>query len=123
LRETEAVSVRVTSKHTAEHYKWGDGCDGWYLVKNDRLTVIQESMPPGTSETRHFHRKSQQYFFVLKGEATLEVDGSVLVVREQEGVAVPPGAMHQIQNLTQDALHFLVTSEPPSHGDREAAPR
>jgi hypothetical protein len=49
------LSTKVTSTANAERYGWGDGCDAWYLVKNDRLHIIQESMPPGTSETRHLH--------------------------------------------------------------------
>ena len=36
----------VVSAGTADHYVWGDGCDGWHLVASDRLSVIQERMPP-----------------------------------------------------------------------------
>ena len=114
-------SSEISSAATAEHYGWGDGCDAWYLVKNDRLHIIQETMPPGTTETRHLHHKAQQFFFVLKGEATLEVDGHVLLLREHQGTRVPPGVAHQMQNHSGSELQFLVTSEPPSHGDREEA--
>ena len=37
----------VVSKKNAEHYVWGGDCDGWYLVKNDSLNVIEERLPPG----------------------------------------------------------------------------
>jgi len=56
---------------------------------------------------------------VLQGEATLEVDGQVLLLREREGGHVPAGAAHQIKDVANSELQFLVTSEPPSHGDRE----
>jgi mannose-6-phosphate isomerase-like protein (cupin superfamily) len=114
-------STEISSVATAEHYGWGDSCDAWYLVKNERLHIIQETMPADTSETRHLHRTAQQFFFVLKGEATLEVDGQILVLREREGVRVAPGAAHQMRNDSGSELQFLVTSEPPSHGDREEA--
>jgi mannose-6-phosphate isomerase-like protein (cupin superfamily) len=114
-------STKVTTTKTAEHYSWGDGCDAWYLVKNDRLHVIQERMPPGTSETRHLHHRAQQFFYVLKGEATLEVNGDALLLRAHEGAWVPAGTPHQLQNLSGSELEFLVTSEPPSHSDREEA--
>jgi hypothetical protein len=48
------------SKLTAEHYVWGEGCDGWHLVKNSNLSVIHERMPPNTSEVKHYHEKSRQ---------------------------------------------------------------
>ena len=115
------LSTEITSTANAEHYGWGDGCDAWYLVKNDRLHIIQESMPPGTSETRHLHHRAQQFFYVLRGEATLDVNGQVLLLRENEGAWVPAGTPHRIQNLSKGELQFLVTSEPQSHGDREEA--
>lgn len=115
--------VSVISLQTAEHYRWGDCCDGWYLVKNDRLNVIQEKMPPGTSETRHLHHKAQQFFYVLAGDASLEVEGRVLVLHEREGALVPPGSRHRMQNRSKRDLEIVVTSEPPSHGDREEMPQ
>ena len=75
----------MVSKENAPHYIWGDGCDGWHLAKTETLSVIQERVSPGKQEIMHYHNKSEQFFFVLSGTATL-----------------------------------LVTSTPPSHGDRIA---
>jgi oxalate decarboxylase/phosphoglucose isomerase-like protein (cupin superfamily) len=36
------------------------------------LSVIEEQMPSGASEVRHYHRNAQQFFFILSGQATLE---------------------------------------------------
>jgi mannose-6-phosphate isomerase-like protein (cupin superfamily) len=114
-----AFSETPISTRTAEHYTWGNCCDGWYLVKNDKLNVIQERMPPGTGETNHRHRKAQQFFYVLSGEATLEIDGKPLKLREHEGARVAPGTPHRMRNTSNKPLEILVTSEPPSHDDRE----
>jgi hypothetical protein len=51
-------------KANAEHYTWGQRCDGWYFVKNDEMTVIEERMPPGTAETLQVHAKSRQFFYI-----------------------------------------------------------
>ena len=79
-------------------------------------------MPPGTSETRHFHNHARQFFFVLQGEAILEVDGVEHRLTAQQGFEVAPSIAHQIFNRTTTDLHFLVISQPPSHGDRVLAP-
>lgn len=113
----EAVSTR-----TAEHYTWGGNCDGWHLLQSPGLSVILERVPPGGSEVRHLHRKSHQFFFVLSGIATLEVDGRALSIGSQEGVSVPPGAAHKLSNLSGQELVFLVVSSPESHGDRVVVP-
>lgn len=108
----------MISKHQAEHYVWGAACDGWHLVKQSEISVIQESMPPGTQEVRHSHRRSRQFFFVLSGEATFEVDGRKETIGRHEGLEIPPGVTHQIFNASASSLEFLVISTPPSHGDR-----
>jgi hypothetical protein len=52
----------VVSGENAEHYVWGDGCDGWHLVRGDSLSVIEERMPAGAREQRHFHERVRQFF-------------------------------------------------------------
>jgi mannose-6-phosphate isomerase-like protein (cupin superfamily) len=108
----------VTSTETAEHYVWGNCCDGWYLVKTADLNVIQERMPAGSSETLHKHAKARQFFFVLAGQASIERDGVVSTVRAGQGLEVPPGVAHKVANRSGEKLEILVTSQPPSHDDR-----
>ena len=110
------------STATAPAYTWGQACTGWHLVQNARLGVIQETMPPGTAEVRHRHAVAQQFFYVLRGEATFELDGERLTLRAGEGLHVRPGQAHRIQNETAEPLEFLVVSEPHAHGDRLLAP-
>jgi mannose-6-phosphate isomerase-like protein (cupin superfamily) len=111
--------ISPISKETAEHYNWGSYCDGWHLVKNPRLSVIQERMPAGSAEVRHFHHHAQQFFYVLTGTALMEVGGGSIVLSAGEGLWIPAGTSHQMKNESGDEVHFLVISQPPSHGDRE----
>jgi mannose-6-phosphate isomerase-like protein (cupin superfamily) len=104
----------------AERYAWGSGCEGWHLLKRDDLSVIQERAPPGSAEVRHRHARARQFFFVLEGEATLEIDGVAHVLGSRDGVEVPAGAAHQFRNESPRDVVFLVISTPASHGDRVA---
>ncbi len=108
----------MISSENAEHYAWGDGCAGWHLVKSRELSVIQERMPPGTFEARHFHASSRQFFYVLSGSAVIEVGGHREILNAREGIEIPPGIAHQIFNESGADVEFLVVSQPPSHGDR-----
>ena len=112
------MGIELVSKSTAEHYIWGGHCDGWHLVKNPQLSVIQERMPAGTSEVRHFHHHAQQFFYVLAGQAVMEVDGRAIMLNAGEGIWIPAGTSHQMKNDSAEEVHFLVISHPPSHGDR-----
>jgi mannose-6-phosphate isomerase-like protein (cupin superfamily) len=109
----------MISRQTAEHFTWRDVCDGWYLVNQpDRLTVWQECMPPGSSEVRHLHRQAYQFFFILAGTATLEINGQRIQLHPFEGAAIPPQVAHQMMNRSRAPLEFLVISQPNSRDDR-----
>lgn len=112
----------IASTRTAEHYTWGAGCDGWRLVQRDGLSVIHERMPSGTREVRHLHRVRRQFFFVLAGRLTLEVDGARTTLGRHEGLDVAPGVPHQAVNDSDGDAEFLVVSEPAVPEDRVAAP-
>ena len=111
-----------SSRQNSEHYTWGKDCDGWHLVKNEMLSVIEERMLPGTSEVRHFHHHAQQFFYILSGEATMEVSGEIVKLRAGEGILIVPGIPHQMKNESTADVRFLVISQPASHGDREITP-
>jgi mannose-6-phosphate isomerase-like protein (cupin superfamily) len=107
-----------SSRENAPHYVWGDNCDGWHLLQESNLSVIEERMPPGASEVRHFHRNAQQFFFILSGQATIETSGERVLLLTGQGLAIPPGTRHQMRNHSKEPVTFLVISQPPSHGDR-----
>jgi mannose-6-phosphate isomerase-like protein (cupin superfamily) len=103
---------------TAPHYLWGDNCDSWVLVDSAGLSVKQELMPGDTREKLHFHSHAQQFFFILKGKATFYPESEKIVVGEQTGLLIKPGTRHYIANETNDALEFLVISQPTTNQDR-----
>jgi mannose-6-phosphate isomerase-like protein (cupin superfamily) len=111
----------MIDKQTAQHYAWGHGCDGWHFVQTPTLSVIEERMPPGTSEVRHYHQKANQFFYVLQGSLSIEAGGNELVLSPGQGVHIPAGEPHQVRNQATGDAEFLVVSNPPSHGDRVPA--
>ena len=109
---------KPTSTRTAERYGWGEGCEGWDLVRAANLSVIEERMPPGASEIRHWHARARQFFYVLVGTLTIEVEGVRHTLDAGTGIELPPGTAHQPANESSADVRFLVISEPPSRGDR-----
>jgi mannose-6-phosphate isomerase-like protein (cupin superfamily) len=75
-------------------------------------------MPPHTSEVRHYHQKARQFFFVLSGKATMEVNDVREVIHARQGIEILPNTPHQIFNESAHDLEFLVISQPPTRGDR-----
>jgi mannose-6-phosphate isomerase-like protein (cupin superfamily) len=113
-----ATNTLPISTATAPRYGWGDGCDGWHLLRVTGLSVIEERMPPATREVRHWHARSRQFFYVLSGTLTMEVEGTTHRLAARTGIELPPGTAHQALNEGTADAEFLVVSMPPSHGDR-----
>lgn len=111
--------IRAISKHKhSEHYFWGNNCDGWRLVDEEARSVIHERMPPGTSEVRHLHTRAAQFFFVLSGIMTIEVNGIEHQLKPHEGIEVLPEVPHQVCNKSNTDIEFLVISTPNTRNDR-----
>ncbi|HWJ90934.1 MAG TPA: cupin domain-containing protein [Flavisolibacter sp.] len=108
----------VSKDDPVHHYKWGHDCDGWTLVDERLLSVKQERMPAATAETLHYHQKSKQFFFILRGSATFEIEESVFEVAEGEGIYIEAGERHRIMNRTAKDLEFILCSQPSSANDR-----
>ena len=98
---------------------WGGACDGWHLLRSPELSIIQERMPPGTSESRHRHGRARQFLYVLRGQLALECAGTSHRLTAGQGLEIGPGVRHEARNDSSDSVDFLVVSQPPSHGDRE----
>ena len=112
------MATSISTKN-AQSYPWGESCTAWHLVNTKSLSVIQEIIPPGASERKHRHAKAQQFFFVLKGKATFEIDGKTVEIGPMHGIHIKPKQVHLVSNESDKDLELLVISEPHSHIDRE----
>ncbi len=112
----------IVNTSNAKHYRWGDDkCDGWFLLERHDLTVIQERVPPGGYEKRHYHQTSTQMFYILRGNAVMERGGVRYEMSEGDSIVIEPGVPHKFMNMGNTDVMFLVISTPESHGDRVEA--
>ena len=108
----------VSRYRPLKHYQWGDGCDGWNFVDEPALSVKQERMPAGASEALHYHEHAQQFFFILEGEASFEIEGELTLVKAREGLHIAAGKKHRIINHTTGPIEFILSSQPSTANDR-----
>lgn len=108
----------VVSVANSDRYSWGDGCLGWKLLQGQDLSVIQEEVPPGKAERRHYHTVGRQFFYILDGTATMEVNGHAEQLSSGQGIEIEPGAPHKFMNNSQEPVRFLVITAPKPDGDR-----
>ena len=110
--------MTTISIENAEHYIWGEICEGWHLLKREDMSVIQERVPPGGSEVMHYHNFSRQFFYVLEGEATMVFEDREVILKKGQGIEILPQVKHQFKNSSAAEVHFLVISVPTTREDR-----
>ncbi len=103
---------------TAEHYRWGQVCDGWRLLERSDLSVIQERIPPGAGEVMHVHARARQLFFVIAGELEIQLGEQRFRLTIGDSLEVPPGDRHLVRNDGNADATFLVVSAPTTREDR-----
>jgi mannose-6-phosphate isomerase-like protein (cupin superfamily) len=112
----------VVNAATIRPRPWGEGCSSYDLVDGAGLIVVQETMPPGTSEVRHFHVRSRQVFYVLAGTLTIERAGEIFTLHARDGLEIEPGTVHVVSNLSRENTEFLAIASPTTKGGRTIAP-
>jgi mannose-6-phosphate isomerase-like protein (cupin superfamily) len=108
----------IRNIETAEHYRWREVCDGWRLLNRQDLSVIQELIPPGAGEVRHYHERARQLFYVLAGQLEIELGSDVHTLSPGDSLEIPPGDPHRVRNTGEVDASFLVISAPTTQGDR-----
>ena len=83
-------------------------------VQNQSLAEAR--VPAGGATQRHYHKAAEEFYFILEGRGTVEIDGTSRAVGPGDAILIPPRAWHTI--VADEALRFLVCCAPPySHDD------
>lgn len=83
-------------------------------VKNQSLA--EATVPSGGATQRHYHRVSEEFYFILEGQGEIEIDGMRQPALPGDAILIPAGAWHTIS--AKETLRFLCCCAPPySHED------
>jgi mannose-6-phosphate isomerase-like protein (cupin superfamily) len=81
-------------------------------------SLAEATLPAGVATQRHYHRLSEEFYFILEGRATMEIDGEAQPVGPGDAILIPPGAWHQITASADAPVRLLCCCAPPySHDD------
>ena len=82
----------------------------------EKQSLAEASLPTDGQTERHYHKLSEEIYFMLEGEAVTEIDGERLEVKPNDAILIPAGAWHQITARTD--IRFLCCCAPVySHED------
>jgi mannose-6-phosphate isomerase-like protein (cupin superfamily) len=110
--------VDVRSLAAAEPFVTADGSMIRELCGRPTGGTIQQSLAEATLEPdqeteRHYHRESEEIYFVLEGAGEMELAGDRARLEAGDAVPIPPGARHQLRNVGLGPLRILCCCAPP----------
>ena len=77
----------------------------------EKQSLAEATIPAGGATERHWHKESEEFYFILEGCGSMEIDGEAREVGVGDAILIPAGAWHQITAV--DSLRFLCCCAPP----------
>jgi mannose-6-phosphate isomerase-like protein (cupin superfamily) len=110
--------MEIRSRDEATPFVTVDGSTIRSLLDRSVAPVRHQSLAEATLEagqetTRHYHRKSEELYYLVEGGGLMEVDGQTGEVAAGDAVLIPPGAWHQLRNTGTGPLRLLCCCAPP----------
>ncbi|MES2476182.1 MAG: cupin domain-containing protein [Verrucomicrobiota bacterium] len=79
-------------------------------------SLAEATLPQDSKTERHYHRLSEEIYYLIDGLGIMEIDGEEREVGPGDAILIPPGAWHQIRAI--EPLRFLCCCAPPyAHED------
>jgi mannose-6-phosphate isomerase-like protein (cupin superfamily) len=84
-------------------------------IRNQSLA--EAIVGPGIQTAPHYHPKTEEIYYILSGSGTMHLAGASRSVGCGDAIAIPPGAVHWIENPFNEDLVFLCTCAPAYEDD------
>ncbi len=81
--------------------------DNRHILRRDDLKVGLISVRPHDALPVHTHDRQDQFYYVLAGEGTVQMDGRDIALRPGLAVTIPPGVPHGVDNPNDVPLVYL----------------
>jgi mannose-6-phosphate isomerase-like protein (cupin superfamily) len=110
--------MELRSIDAAEAFVTKDGSTIRELHHTQAQSLAEATLEVEQATERHYHRVTEEIYFVLKGQGRMEIDGELRQMRPGDSVLIPPGAWHTLENNGTSELRILCCCVPPySHDD------
>jgi mannose-6-phosphate isomerase-like protein (cupin superfamily) len=76
------------------------------------VSIFQQSIPPLAGPPLHRHANEDEWFYVLEGQITVQIDGERSVLQGRGSLFAPRGTVHTFKNFGNVSVHILVLITP-----------
>ena len=79
-------------------------------IKNQSLAEAR--IAPGQTTEEHYHLHSEEIYYILRGKGRMWLENDSREIRAGDGIAIPPGTRHKIENSSQGPMVLLCCCAP-----------
>ncbi len=110
--------MEIRARDAATPFVTTDGSTIRSLLDMSNAPVANQSLAEATidaggSTVRHWHRVSEEIYYIVEGSALMEIDGEERAVGVGDAVLIPPGAWHTITASADGPVRLLCCCSPP----------
>lgn len=102
--QADPLTRPLTETHQTSYRPWGGYSS---ILVGERFQVKRLFVRPGKRLSLQKHHHRAEHWVVVRGTAEVEVDGDRLVLRENESVYIPQGALHRLTNPGKIMLEVI----------------
>jgi mannose-6-phosphate isomerase-like protein (cupin superfamily) len=107
----------ITNLERVPAFTTKDGSEIRELLAHRNSCIVHQSLaearlPPGQATTPHYHRRTEEIYYILSGQGAMQIEGETRQVGPGDAIAIPPRAKHQITNTGDAPLVFLCCCAP-----------
>jgi len=75
-------------------------------------SLAQVTIPPGKASSLHYHKNSEETYYILEGEGWMRIDQREFSLQPGQACLIEPAEQHQITNRGKTDLKFLAVCAP-----------
>jgi mannose-6-phosphate isomerase-like protein (cupin superfamily) len=90
---------------------------GAVSLPTEHQSLAEATVPPGGATAEHYHRLSEELYFLTSGTGRLRVGDEERDVGAGECILIPPGAIHKLVNTGDEPLRLLCCCAPAYSDD------
>ena len=79
-------------------------------IKNQSLAEAR--IAPGQTTEEHYHLRSEEIYYILRGKGRMWLENESREIQAGDGITIPPGKMHKIENSGQEPMVLLCCCAP-----------
>lgn len=86
-------------------------------VNLENLSVAHIEVRVGKKATPHYHKETEEIYYILSGSGEVRVGDASWEVSEGDSIAIPPESIHTVENVGEEVIYLLAINSPPYDSD------